>query len=144
MELAVLERNETIERGGLGNRRSRSCLLVEQQAMAAEPIGVEQDRLRGCAQVARKLAEAAAGDEPVEHGQHETGPPQPVGDVEGLRAEASTTVPAAEPLDAVRGRVTVEVTVTDPVPALAVRMELAAGIRAMRGHLGGRCDHHVA
>jgi hypothetical protein len=45
VELAVLERLEAVEGEGFAERAARPVLLVEQLAVAPEPVGVEQDGL---------------------------------------------------------------------------------------------------
>ena len=92
-------------------------------AVAAEAIGVEQDGLRRGFERARQLAQPGARDQAVEHGGEERGALEPVGGAEGLLAEASPTVTAAEPLDPLGGGVAGEVAVAHAAPTAWGGME---------------------
>ena len=68
----------------------------------------------------------------------ELGTAQPVGGAEGLLAEATPAVTAAEPLDAAGRGQALEKAVADEAPTARLTMEWAAGIGAKRRC---RCGH---
>jgi hypothetical protein len=98
--LTELEALKAVERDRLGDAR-RTTELMEKQAVTAEAGGVSENRRRGDAVLAGDLAKAGASEELVEDAGEQIGPAEPVGDLEGLSAEVTSTVDTAVTLDAV-------------------------------------------
>jgi hypothetical protein len=97
--------------------------LVEELAVAAEAVGVEQDGLGGGLEGACDLAQGGARDQGAQHGREQPRPLEPVGGAEGLFAEPTPAVTAAETLDPGRSGVAIEETVADVVPSAWGGME---------------------
>ncbi len=66
MELAVLERLESVERDRLAKRSMGAMLFVEQQAVASQPGGLREHGLRRDFITTGDLSESGAGDETME------------------------------------------------------------------------------
>jgi hypothetical protein len=141
VELAVLERLEAVEGEGLGERAFGAMLLVEQQAVAAEPVGMEQHGLGGGVEGPGDLAQAGARDQAAQHGGEQPGSFEPVGGAEGLLAEATPAVTAAVTLDPEGRRLAVVEAIADDPPTDGRGMKWAARIGAEGGPLRGRRAH---
>jgi hypothetical protein len=82
--LAVFEGAEAVEdewfRGGL----LRSLLLMEEQAVSTEPLGLALEGAVGDTEFAADLAQAGPADEAMKEGDQKVGASQPVAGGEGL------------------------------------------------------------
>ena len=116
MELAVFEGLEAVEGDGLLERRAGPVPLVEQLAVAAEPVGMEQDGLGRGFEGACDLAQPRARDQAAQYRGQQPRPLEPVGGAEGLLAETTPAVTAAETLDPGGGVEAEEEAVLDVAP----------------------------
>jgi hypothetical protein len=82
--LPGLEGSKTIEHEGLADDISRSELLVQQQAVAAEPLRLALKCAGGHVEFAGDLAQARAGEQAREERAQQVGALEPVAGREGL------------------------------------------------------------
>lgn len=82
--LGALEGLEAVDGDGLGRGVLGAQALVEEQAVAAQALGLAQDGGGRDGEVAGDLAVGGAGDEASEEAAREVGAFEPVGGGEGL------------------------------------------------------------
>jgi hypothetical protein len=99
--LAQLVAPQPVEHERLVGCSGRGAVVLEEQAVSAEPPGLVEDGGVGAAEHVGDLAVAGAGAELTQDGGLQLGALEPVGRAEGLDREGAAAVQASEALDAV-------------------------------------------
>jgi len=82
--LAELKALKTVDHERLGGKASGLLLLLEQQAVSPDPLGLASDTGRRNSELTGNLAIGGAAEQPVKDRHLQFGTLQPVAGVEGL------------------------------------------------------------